>query len=79
MATLSGMYKRHLADSGMEKAAVDTYRDLFNTTAKGYNSINSTREIKKKIVCSPSLNLAEIINLVADCLQIALMGTKVYW
>ena len=26
MATLSSMYKRHLADSGMEKAVVDTYK-----------------------------------------------------
>ena len=26
MATLSGMYKRHLADSGMEKAVVDKYK-----------------------------------------------------
>ena len=26
MTTLLGMYKRHLADSGMEKAVVDTYK-----------------------------------------------------
>ena len=78
MATLSGMYKRHLADSGMEKAVVDTYRDLFNTTAKKYNSINSTREINLNSFAVLYWILQKSLTLLQTACRIALMGTKVY-
>ena len=48
----------------------------FNTTAKRYNSINSTRETESEFVCSPSLNLPEIINLVADHSQDSVDGNE---
>ena len=72
MATLSSMYKRHLADSGMEKAVVDTYKvqNLKRRFIQHYGEKiqfhQQYERNKSEIVCSSSLNLAEIINLVAE-------------
>ena len=69
MTTLSGMYKRHLTDSGMEKAVVDTYKRFIQHYGKKIQFHQQYERNKSELVCSPSLNLAELINLVADCLQ----------
>ena len=72
MATPSGMYKRNLADSGMVKAVVDTYkvqnlrRRLIQHYGEKIQFHQQYERSKFEIVCSSSLNLAEIINLVAE-------------
>ena len=82
-ATLSGMYKRHLTDSGVEKAVVDTYevqtlkRRLIQHYGKKIQFHQQYERNRSELVCSPSLNLAEIINLVvAGFLQNSVDGNE---
>ena len=61
-ATLSGMYKRHLTDSGVEKAVVDTYevqtlkRRLIQHYGKKIQFHQQYERNKSELVCSPSVN-----------------------
>ena len=72
MATLLCMYKRHLTDSGMEKAVTDMYkvqnlkRKLIQHYGEKIKFHQQYERNKSELVCSSSLNLAEIINLVAE-------------
>ena len=76
MATLSGMYRRHLTDAGMEKAVVDTYkvqnlkRRLIQHYGEKIQFYQQHERNKSELVCSSSLNLAEIINLVAELTEL---------
>ena len=72
MATLLCMYKRHLTDSGMEKAVADMYkvqnlkRKLIQHYGEKIQFHQQYERNRSELVCSSSLNLAEIINLVAE-------------
>ena len=72
MAMLSGMYKCHLTDSGMEKAVVDTYkvqslkRRLIQHYGGKIQFYQQYERNKSELVCSSSLNLSEIISFVAE-------------
>lgn len=77
MATLLCMYKRHLTDSGMEKAVADMYkvqnlkRKLIQHCGEKIQFHQQYERNKSELVCSSSLNLAEIINLVAELTEAA--------
>ena len=72
MGTLSGMYKLHLTDPGMEKAVVDMYkvqslkRRLIQHYGRKLQFHQQYERNKSELVCSSSLNLSEIISFVAE-------------
>ena len=72
IATMSGMYKCHLTDSGMEKVMVDTSkvqnvkRRLILHFGQKIQFHQQHGRNKSELISSPSLNLAEIINLVPE-------------
>lgn len=72
MATLLSMYKHHLADSGIDKAAVDMYkvknlkRRLIHKYGEKIAFHPQYERNKAELVCSSSLNLGEVINLVEE-------------
>ena len=69
MATLLFMYKRHLTDSGMEKAVADMYkvqnlkRKLIQYYGEKIQFHQQYERNKSELVCSSSLNLADIIKV----------------
>ena len=82
MATLSGRIKRLLTNSGMEKAVVDNYkvqnlkRRLIQHHGKKIPFPHQYERNRSDLVCSPLLNLAEIINLVAEPKQEKLLEAR---
>ena len=64
IATMSGMYKCHLTDSGMEKVVVK--RRLIVHFGQKMQFHQQHGRNKSELISSPSLNLAEIINLVPE-------------
>jgi len=86
MSTLLNMYKVNLTDAGLDKDTADSYK-VQNLKKRLVNKYGATiafhsqvERNKSELVCSATLNLGEIINLVAevkgDCAPSTAMSSK---